>query len=113
MFPRLLLLACIILASQFAGAQQPTSNAPAQPSSAPTTDRSQQMHADLNQMESLMNNMQSEINFLRDQNLQILLNTNVRMWTILIRDLRSQLDAEEQPCATAPAPSQPQATKPN
>jgi hypothetical protein len=30
-------------------------------------------------MESLMNNMTSEINFLRDQNLQILLNTNVRM----------------------------------
>ncbi len=54
------------------------------------------MRADLNQMESLMNNMQSEINFLRDQNLQILLTTNVRMWTILIRDLRMQLNDEEQ-----------------
>ena len=54
------------------------------------------MRSDLNQMESLMNNMQSEINFLHDQNLQILLNTNVRMWTILIRDLRQQLDEAEQ-----------------
>jgi len=62
---------------------------------APPTDRLQQMRADLNQMESLMNNMSSEINFLRDQNLQILLNTNVRMWTILIRDLRRQLDEEQ------------------
>lgn len=50
-----------------------------------SSDRAEQMRADLNQMESLMNNMQSEINLLRDQNLQILLNTNVRLWTILIR----------------------------
>jgi hypothetical protein len=49
-----------------------------------------------------MNNMQSEINFLRDQNLQILLNTNVRMWTILIRDLRRQLDEEQR---RSPAPT--------
>ena len=41
-----------------------------------------------------MNNMQSEINLLRDQNLQILLNTNVRLWTIPIRDLRRQLDED-------------------
>ncbi len=58
-------------------------------------DRSAQMRADLNQMESLLNNMSSEVTFLRDQNLQILLNTNVRMWTILIRDLRLQLDEQE------------------
>ena len=44
------------------------------------------MRADLNQMESLMNNMQSEINFLRDQNFQILLNTNVQMWTTAHND---------------------------
>ena len=55
-----------------------------------------QMRSDLNHMESLLNNMSSEITFLRDQNLQILLNTNARMWTILIRDLRLQIDHEEQ-----------------
>ena len=82
-----------------------TSAPPASPN-----DRRQQMRADLNQMESLMNNMQSEINFLRDQNLQILLNTNVRMWTILIRDLRAQLDDEERkpsPDLHAPKPPKP------
>ncbi len=81
-----------------ASAQPPPATGVAQaapPSSAPPLDRVQQMRADLNQMESLMNNMSSEINFLRDQNLQILLNTNVRMWTILIRDLRQQLDDEQ------------------
>jgi len=120
MFPRtalFLLFAWVVLASQFARSQQPPSTTPNQPATslaAPACagDRSQQMRADLNQMESLMGNMQSEINFLRDQNLQILLNTNVRMWTILIRDLRSQLEAEEQRCATAPALSQPHATHP-
>ena len=84
-------------------AQQPASGNPADtpPSSsvpAPAANRIQQMRSDLNQMESLMNNMSSEITFLRDQNLQILLNTNVQMWTILIRDLRRQLDDEEQKC---------------
>jgi hypothetical protein len=106
MFPRItiFLLACVVLACQFAVAQQPLS-APAR------TDRIAQMRADLNQMESLMGNMQSEINFLRDQNLQILLNTNVRMWTILIRDLRRQLDDEERratnPASTPPKPASP------
>ena len=75
-------------------------------------DRRQQMRTDLNQMESLMNNMQSEINFLRDQNLQILLNTNVRMWTILIRDLRAQLDEEERKPASDLHPPAPKSAKP-
>jgi TolA-binding protein len=107
MFPRFafLLLTCFFLGTQSAAAQQtrsPASNQAAPPAAAPPSDRIQQMRADLNQMESLMNNMQSEINFLRDQNLQILLNTNVRMWTILIRDLRRQLDDEEQRRVVAP-----------
>ncbi len=46
-------------------------------------------------MESLLGNMSSEIEFLHDQNLQILLRTNAQMWTILIRDLRRQVDREE------------------
>ncbi len=55
-----------------------------------------QMRLDLDHMESLLNNMSGEITFLRDQNLQILLNSNARMWRILIRDLRMQINREEQ-----------------
>ena len=54
-----------------------------------------QMRIDLDRMESLLGNMSSEIEFLRDQNLQILLRTNAQMWTTLIRDLRRQVDREE------------------
>ena len=70
------------------------------------------MRSDLNQMESLMNNMSSEINFLRDQNLQILLNTNVRMWTILIRDLRQQLDDEQRNFDLRSQPRKPKSPQP-
>jgi TolA-binding protein len=107
-----LLFACFILTNPTARAQQPPSGKPAatppwsSSAPAPSADRIQQMRTDLNQMEGLMNNMQSEINFLRDQNLQILLNTNVRMWTILIRDLRRQLDDEEQRRTTQSSPPQ-------
>jgi hypothetical protein len=95
MFPR---VAFALLITQAGVAQQPL---PTLPPTAQSSDRAEQMRADLTQMESLMNNMQSQINFLRDQNLQILLNTNVQMWTILIRDLRRQLDDEQRP---SPAP---------
>lgn len=78
---------------------------PTQAATNPSADPTAQMRADLNQMESLMNNMSSEVTFLRDQNLQILLNTNVRMWTILIRDLRMQLDEQERQRAPGRAPS--------
>jgi len=88
-------IAFALLLTQTVFAQQPSQTQPSDPA-VQASDRAEQMRADLNQMESLMNNMQSEINFLRDQNLQILLNTNVRMWTILIRNLRAQLDEEEQ-----------------
>ena len=66
------------------------------PSPGEADDDLAQMRTDLNHMESLLNNMSSEITFLRDQNLQILLNSNARMWTILIRDLRLQIDREQQ-----------------
>jgi len=92
-------IALALLLAQAVFAQQPPQTPPPSPQS---TDRAEQMRADLTQMESLMNNMQSEINFLHDQNLQILLNTNVRMWTILIRDLRRQVDDESR---RSPAPS--------
>jgi hypothetical protein len=97
-------IALALLLTQTLFAQQPSAPPPP-PQPPPSTDHVEQMRADLNQMESLMNNMQSEINFLRDQNLQILLNTNVRMWTILIRDLRRQLDDEQQHRSAAPVPT--------
>lgn len=66
-----------------------------------------QMRNDLNIMESLNNNMSSEIEFLRDQNLQILLRSNAQMWTILIRDLRQQLDREERSRPSHPVQPEP------
>jgi TolA-binding protein len=62
-----------------------------------------QMRNDLNQMESLLDNMSTEIEFLHDQNLQILLRTNARLWTILIRDLRQQIARAEQDRGRNPA----------
>ena len=94
-------IAFALLLTQTVFAQQQSRTQPSAPA-VESSDRAEQMRADLNQMESLMNNMQSEINLLRDQNLQILLNTNVRMWTILIRDLRRQLDEEQH---RSPAPT--------
>lgn len=82
--------------STAAAAQQAPAASPAQNAAGSGDDDLAQMKTDLNTMESLLNNMSSEITFLRDQNLQILLNTNGRMWTILIRDLRQQVAREEQ-----------------
>jgi len=70
------------------------------------------MRDDLNKLESLNMNMTSEILFLRDQNLQILLRTNSQMWTILIRDMRQQIEREEQRRATSTQPERP-GTKPS
>lgn len=64
-----------------------------------------QMRDDLSKMESLNMNMSTEIEFLHDQNLQILLRTNSQMWTILIRDLRRQIQLEEQHKAVVPPPA--------
>jgi len=65
------------------------------PPATPDSDLAQ-MRTDLDRMESLLGNMSSEIEFLRDQNLQILLRTNAQMWRMLISDLRRQVDREEQ-----------------
>jgi hypothetical protein len=86
----------------------PPSSAQAQPPANPGD--LAQMRRDLDLMDSMLNNMNSEITFLRDQNLQILLNTNSRMWAMLIRDLRLQLNREEQRPTRAPEP--PAATRP-
>jgi len=69
---------------------------PVQQSPASAGDELARMRDDLNKLESLNMNMTSEILFLRDQNLQILLRTNSQMWTILIRDMRQQIEREEQ-----------------
>jgi TolA-binding protein len=76
--------------SQTAASPQPAAQQPAT-----RNDDLTQMRTDLDRMESLLGNMSSEIEFLRDQNLQILLRTNAQMWTMLIRDLRRQVDREE------------------
>jgi len=103
----LVILCSILLAAQ----ESPqTSNSSAvqagvqKPATPQPNDELAQIRDDLNRMESLNMNMSSEIEFLHDQNLQILLRTNSQMWTILIRDLRRQLQQEEQHKAAAPVP---------
>ena len=95
----------LLLLIAFAPAAPAQSSAP--PSPPPTQQHSDdplaQMRDDLNRLESLNQNMSSEIEFLRDQNLQILLRTNSQMWTVLIRDLQRQIAREEQRRA-APQP---------
>jgi hypothetical protein len=94
-----LVLACIIFfptASRSQSAQPQTAAPPATAQPPAPGDDLAQMRTDLDRMESLLGNMSSEIEFLRDQNLQILLRTNAQIWTILIRDLRRQVDREQQ-----------------
>jgi hypothetical protein len=69
------------------------------------------MRQDLDRMDSLLLNMSSEIEFLHDQNLQILLRTNSQMWTILLRDMRQQLAREEQRQAVRPVAPEPPKTQ--
>jgi hypothetical protein len=63
--------------------------------SPPPLDSARQMRLDLDQMESLVNNMAAQVSFIRDTNMSILLNTNVRLWSVLIRDLRMELQEQE------------------
>jgi len=79
-----------------------SSPAPGQQLAAQPADDLAQMRVDLDRMDSLNSNMSSEIEFLRDQNLQILLRTNAQMWTILIRDLRRRIERDEQRRVTQP-----------
>ncbi len=98
----------LLSANAWAQARPPAEKPVSPPSSATDPgDDLAQMRTDLNRMESLLNNMSSEITFLRDQNLQILLRSNAQMWTILIRDLRLQIEREERSRAGRPANSEP------
>src|SRR5579885_2520974 len=74
-----------------------TQAAPASPTAPP--DPARQMEVDLNQMESLVNNMAAQVGFIRDTNMSILLNTNVRLWSVLIHDLRLQLQEQQRHAA--------------
>ena len=77
-----------------------------------STDDLMRMRQDLDRMDSLLLNMSAEIEFLRDQNLQILLRTNSQMWTLLLRDMRSQLAREEQRQALPAASEAPRSAPP-
>lgn len=92
-------------------APQPTSQpaaaqeTPAKP--AAPVDPAQQMQLDLDRMESLVNNMSAQVSFIHDTNMSILLNTNVQLWNVLIRDLRMQMQAQKKG-ATSEKPPLPQ-----
>lgn len=99
------LFSAVLLAQTSAKKPVPGQGTPSTPNAAgqQSADELAQIRDDLNKMESLNMNMSTEIEFLHDQNLQILLRTNSRMWMILIRDLRRQLEHEQQQRNTAPA----------
>ncbi len=58
------------------------------------------MQVDLDQMESMVNNMAAQVGFIHDTNMSILLNTNVRLWSVLIHDLRLQLQEQQRHAAS-------------
>ncbi len=66
----------------------------------PPSDPARQMQLDLDQMESMVNNMAAQVGFIRDTNMSILLNTNVRLWSVLIRDLRLQMQEQQRHAAS-------------
>ena len=84
----------------------PKAAGPELPQPAPRLDPKRQMELDLDQMDSLVNNMAAQVSFIRDTNMSILLNTNVRLWSVLIRDLRMQLTDQQK--GTSEKPSSPQ-----
>ena len=95
-------IALLLILGLSVAAQQPAANqtnssqsSTAQPARTDQDTELAQMRQTLDRMESLNTNMSAEIEFLHDQNLQILLRSNSQMWTLLIRDLRRQLDREE------------------
>ena len=93
-----ILMAVVASAQTSVSAQPPSQTnaaqaAPATPSQ--PADPAQQMQLDLDRMESLVNNMAAQVSFVRDTNMSILLNTNVQLWSVLIRDLRLQMQQQQ------------------
>ena len=111
---RILMIVFATVVSCAAAAQNATPQAQSSPtpqlgapgSSAPRVDPARQVQLDLDQMESLLNNMAAQVSFIRDTNMSILLNTNVQLWSVLIRDMRMQLQ-QQQRAVTAPQPGTP------
>lgn len=110
---RLLAIVIVLLATATAAAQTanptPQQEPPQLPPGAatqapPPLDPAHQMQLDLDQMDSLVNNMAAQVSFIRDTNMSILLNTNVRLWSVLIRDLRMQLQQQGKGMRPASAP---------
>lgn len=91
-----------LMAQSAPATPQPQTVPQAQQNSSQPGDALAQMRNDLNKLDSLNLNMSSEIEFLRDQNLQILLRTNSQMWRLLIRDLQRQIDLQEQQRGMSP-----------
>jgi RecA/RadA recombinase len=94
------ILMVILAAVSVAQVRNNPEPAPA-PQAAQPADPNRQTEQDLNHMESLLNNMAAETAFIHDTNMQILLNTNYQLWSILLRDLRMQLQQQKK---TAEAP---------
>jgi len=88
-----------------AGAQYQTPPPSTPTESASRPDPGRQMVVDLDQMDSLLNNMATQTSFIQDTNLSILLNTNVRLSSVLLRDLRLQLQEQQRQAATDKANS--------
>ena len=91
-----LLLVLALLVPTWAQTTAPAGTQAAQATASQPDDELARMRDDLNKLDSLNLNMSSEIEFLHDQNLQILLRTNSQMWGVLIRDLRRQVEREAQ-----------------
>lgn len=106
-FQVVLLVVCALNAAALAqtGAQSQAPPPSTETESAPRPDPARQMVVDLDQMDSLLNNMATQTSFIQDTNLSILLNTNVRLWSVLLRDLRLQVQEQQRQAASKKASS--------
>ena len=97
-----LILVLAVAALAQSGAATPQQQTATDARAGQRPDVAQQIQLDLNQMESLVNNMAAQVSFIHDTNMSILLNSNVRLWTILLRDLRLQLEQQKREAGQHP-----------
>lgn len=107
-----LALCAAMLAQTATEAPSPTQDTSAQAPLATSGDSVQRMQTELNQLEGMLNNMATEVGLVRDTNLQILLTTNVQMWSTLIHNMRLQLNEIERRRGTSVSPTAPIPKKP-
>ena len=88
-------------------ARPPSQDVALQATPAASGDSAERMRAELNQLEGMLNNMATEVGLIRDPNLQMLLTTNVQMWSTLIHNMRLQLNEMEGRRGTSPSASPP------